>query len=85
MLAYSEVGISLPDDPGAQWGYGTPVYGAPQAGDLVFWSEDGSGYVTHVGLAMGDGTTLHASNYTGNVTITPINGIPGYMGARRLL
>jgi cell wall-associated NlpC family hydrolase len=84
MLAYSEVGISLPDDPGAQWGYGTPVSGAPQAGDLVFWSEDGSGYVTHVGLAMGDGTTLHASTYTGSVTITPINAIPGYMGARRL-
>lgn len=84
MLAYSEVGISLPDDPGAQWGYGTPVSGALQAGDLVFWSEDGSGYVTHVGLAMGDGTTLHASSYTGSVTITPINAIPGYMGARRL-
>jgi len=84
MLAYSEVGVSLPDDPGAQWGYGTPVSGAPQAGDLLFWSEDGSGYVTHVGLAMGDGTTLHASNYTGDVTITSINAIPGYMGARRL-
>jgi hypothetical protein len=34
---------------------------------------------------MGDGTTLHASNYTGDVTITSINGIPGYVGARRLL
>lgn len=65
MLAYAEVGVSLPDDPGAQWGYGVPVSGAPQVGDLLFWSEDGGGYVTHVGLTMGDGTTLHASNYTG--------------------
>ena len=85
MLAYAEVGIPLPDDPAAQWGYGRPVSGAPVAGDLLFWSEDGSGYITHVGLAMGDGTTLHASNYTGEVTITSINAIPGYVGARRLL
>jgi cell wall-associated NlpC family hydrolase len=66
-------------------GYGTPVRGAPQAGDLLFWSEDGSGNITHVGIAMGDGTTIHASSYAGEVTITDIGYISGYVGARRLL
>ena len=84
MLVFQEFGIALPDSPGAQMGYGTPVYGDPQAGDLLFWSEDNSGYITHVGIAMGDGTTIHAQ--TGSeVTITSINYINGYVGARRLL
>ena len=86
MTVYSAFGIALPDSPGGQMGYGTPVSGAPMAGDLLFWSEDGSGYITHVGIAMGDGTAIHASTYTGNVTQgTPIDSIPGYAGARRLL
>jgi cell wall-associated NlpC family hydrolase len=86
MTVYSAFGIALPDSPGGQMGYGTPVSGAPKAGDLLFWSEDGSGYITHVGIAMGDGTAIHASTFTGNVTQgTPIDAIPGYVGARRLL
>ncbi|MGH3145879.1 MAG: C40 family peptidase [Rubrobacter sp.] len=86
MTVYSAFGFALPDNPGAQMGYGTPVSGAPIAGDLLFWSEDGSGVITHVGIAMGDGmaTTIHAQ--IGNqVTTTPIEYIPGYAGARRLL
>ncbi|HET6659591.1 MAG TPA: NlpC/P60 family protein [Rubrobacter sp.] len=84
MLVFQEFGIALPDSPGGQMGYGTPVHGAPQAGDLLFWSEDGSGYITHVGIAMGDGTTIHAQVHN-EVTITSINDIAGYVGARRLL
>jgi peptidoglycan DL-endopeptidase RipA len=84
MLVFQEFGIALPDSPGGQMGYGTPVHGAPQAGDLLFWSEDGSGYITHVGIAMGDGTTIHAQVHN-EVTITGINHIAGYVGARRLL
>ena len=84
MLVFQEFGIALPDSPGGQMGYGTPVHGAPQAGDLLFWSEDGSGYITHVGIAMGDGTTIHAQVHN-EVTITGINQIAGYVGARRLL
>ena len=88
LLVFQEFGIALPDSPAAQMGYGTPVSGAPLAGDLLFWSEDGSGYITHVGIAMGDGTTIHASTDLygeGVVTITNINYINGYVGARRLL
>jgi peptidoglycan DL-endopeptidase RipA len=84
MLVFQEFGIALPDSPGGQMGYGTPVHGAPQAGDLLFWSEDGSGYITHVGIAMGDGTTIHAQVHN-EVTITSINYVEGYVGARRLL
>lgn len=86
MTVFSEFGIALPDSPGGQMGYGTPVKGAPAAGDLLFWSEDGSGVITHVGIAMGDGTTIHASVYEGVVTQgTPIDAISGYVGAERLL
>ncbi|MDP9476441.1 MAG: C40 family peptidase [Actinomycetota bacterium] len=85
MTVFAEFGISLPDDPQAQMGYGTAVSGAPQAGDLVFWSEDGSGIATHVGIATGNGTVIHASAYAGYVVETPIEHIPGYLGARRLL
>jgi hypothetical protein len=35
---------------------------------------------------MGDGTTIHASTYTGDVTQgTPIDALSGYAGARRVL
>ena len=84
MLVFQMFGISLPDDPVAQYGMGTPVSGPPQAGDLVFWAEGGAG-ITHVGIATGNGTTIHASSYAGYVTETPIDAIPGYAGARRLL
>jgi peptidoglycan DL-endopeptidase RipA len=86
MTVYSEFGVALPDSPGAQIGYGTPVEDEPSAGDLLFWSEDGSGDITHVGIAMGDGTTIHASVYSGEVVQgTPIDAILSYVGARRLL
>jgi cell wall-associated NlpC family hydrolase len=85
MTVFSDFGISLPDSPGGQMGSGTPVDGDPIAGDLLFWSEDGSGVITHVGIAMGNGMTIHASNYAGFVTETPIDDVPGYVGAERLV
>jgi cell wall-associated NlpC family hydrolase len=60
---------------------GTPApVGTP--GALIFFSEDRSGTPTHVGLDMGDGTLLHASIFTGRVSITPIQYIPGLLGDR---
>ncbi len=84
MLVYAEFGISLPDSPSAQYGYGSPVNGAPQPGDLVFWAEGGGG-ITHVGIATGNGTAIDANVAGGVVQETPIDAIPGYVGARRLL
>ena len=81
---YEKFGVALPDSPAGQWGVGKPVQGAPAAGDLIFWAEDGGSVPTHVGIANGDGTTTHSSVFTGNVTVTPIDNIPGYMGAKRL-
>jgi peptidoglycan DL-endopeptidase RipA len=81
---YKKFGITLPDSPAGQMGMGTPVSGPPKAGDLVFWSEDGSGVPTHVGIANGDGTTTHSSSFTGEVSVTPMKYINGYLGARRL-
>jgi cell wall-associated NlpC family hydrolase/peptidoglycan hydrolase CwlO-like protein len=82
---YKRFGLALPDSPAGQMGMGTPVSGTPKAGDLVFWSEDGSGVPTHVGIANGDGTTTHSSSFTGEVSVTPMKYITGYLGARRLI
>jgi peptidoglycan DL-endopeptidase RipA len=84
MLVYAEFGISLPDSPAAQYGYGSPVNGAPAPGDLVFWAEGGGG-ITHVGIATGNGTAIDANVAGGVVQETPIDAIPGYVGATRLL
>ena len=82
---YKKFGITLPDSPGGQLGMGAPVTGPAKAGDLVFFSEDGSGMPTHVGIANGDGTLTHASNFTGEVSVTDMDYLTGYMGARRLI
>ena len=81
---YAEFGIYLPDDPAIQFGYGRPVYGPPRAGDLVFFDEGGYG-ISHVGIATGRGTVIHASNWWGYVTETRIEYLYGYAGARRLV
>ncbi len=75
---YANLGVSLPDDPAAQYGYGVPSAGA--AGDLVFFDEAGYG-ISHVGIATGYGTVIHASTYYGTITETPISQVPGYVGA----
>ena len=75
---YADLGVSLPDDPVAQYGYGVPSAGA--AGDLVFFDEAGYG-ISHVGIATGYGTVIHASTYYGTITETPISQVPGYVGA----
>ncbi len=75
---YANLGVSLPDDPVAQYSYGAPSEAA--AGDLVFFDEAGYG-ISHVGIATGYGTVIHASTYYGTITETPISQVPGYVGA----
>ena len=75
---FADLGVYLPDSPGAQYAYGTPSNA--KAGDLVFFDEAGYG-ISHVGIATGYGTVIHASTYYGAVVETPMEYIPGYIGA----
>jgi peptidoglycan DL-endopeptidase RipA len=75
---FADLGVYLPDGPDAQYAYGTPSYG--EAGDLVFFDESGYG-ISHVGIATGYGTVIHASTYYGAVVETPIEYITGYVDA----
>jgi cell wall-associated NlpC family hydrolase len=75
---FADLGVYLPDSPDAQYAYGAPSYG--EAGDLVFFDEAGYG-ISHVGIATGYGTVIHASTYYGAVVETPIEYIPGNVGA----
>ena len=63
MYVYAQVGVSLPHNAAAQYGYGAPVSTrrSSQPGDLVFF--DGLG---HVGIYIGGGQFIH-SPHTGDV------------------
>ena len=75
---FADLGVYLPASPGAQYAYGVPS--DAKAGDLVFFDEHGYG-ISHVGIATGYGTVIHSSTYYGAVVETPIEYIPGYVGA----
>ena len=75
---FADMGVYLPDSPGAQYYYGAPSNA--KAGDLVFFDEHGYG-ISHVGIATGYGTVIHASTYYGAVVESPMDYIPGYVGA----
>jgi cell wall-associated NlpC family hydrolase len=75
---FADLGVYLPDSPEAQHAYGVPS--DAEAGDLVFFDEDGYG-ISHVGIATGYGTVIHSSSYYGAVVETPVGYIPGYVGA----
>jgi peptidoglycan DL-endopeptidase CwlO len=82
MYVYSQVGVSLPHNAAAQYGYGTPVSrSALQPGDLVFFNGLG-----HNGIYIGGGQFIH-SPHTGDVVkISSMTGwyTSTYVGARRL-
>jgi cell wall-associated NlpC family hydrolase len=78
LAVFADLGVYLPDSPDAQYAYGVPS--AARAGDLVFFAESGYG-ISHVGIATGYGTVIHASTYYGEVVETDMSYIPGYVGA----
>jgi peptidoglycan DL-endopeptidase CwlO len=82
MYVYSQVGVGLPHNAAAQYGYGSPVSQSQlQPGDLVFF--DGLG---HNGIYVGGGSFIH-SPHTGDVVkISSMSGwyASTYVGARRL-
>ena len=82
MYVYAQLGILLPHQAAAQYGYGTPVPRADlQPGDLVFF--DG---LSHVGIYIGNGQFVHAPQTGDVVKISPLSEFAGprYVGARRL-
>jgi peptidoglycan DL-endopeptidase CwlO len=82
MYVYAQVGVSLPHNAAAQYGYGSPVSrGNLAPGDLVFF--DGLG---HVGLYVGNNTFIHAPHSGDVVKYSSLTGwyASTYVGARRL-
>ncbi|HSK84336.1 MAG TPA: NlpC/P60 family protein [Rubrobacter sp.] len=84
-LVFSEW-VTMPDNPVGQWYMGDSVEKSDLLpGDLVFFKEAGPNRpITHVGIYSGRGNILHASTYWGQVVESPMNGVDGYYGARRL-
>ena len=82
MYVYAQVGVSLPHNAAAQYGYGTPVDRSQlQPGDLVFFNGLG-----HNGIYIGGGQFIH-SPHTGDVVkISSLSGwySSTWVGARRL-
>jgi peptidoglycan DL-endopeptidase CwlO len=82
MYVFAQIGVSLPHNAAAQYGYGMPVsQDQLQPGDLVFFNGLG-----HVGIYIGGGQFIH-SPHTGDVVkISSISGwySSTWVGARRL-
>jgi peptidoglycan DL-endopeptidase RipA len=54
-------------------------------GDLLFFSEDDSGYLTHVAISSRDGYVLHASSYYRMVVESELKYLNGLYAVRRLI
>ena len=77
--AWAAAGVSLPHSSSAQYSSGRKVSKSDlQPGDLVFFYSP----ISHVGIYIGDGNMIHASNPSKPVAIAPIDYIP-YSGAVR--
>jgi cell wall-associated NlpC family hydrolase len=78
-LTHRSVGIVIPRDAHDQVAAGKEIeLDQLQPGDLVFFGEnEGRGVVHHVGMAIGDGTMLHAPRTGKRVEVCPLD-MPGY-------
>ena len=82
MYVYAQIGVSLPHNAAAQYGYGTPVDRSQlQPGDLVFFNGLG-----HNGLYIGNNQMIHAPHSGDVVKISSLTGwyASTWVGARRL-
>ena len=69
MLAYAQVGISLPHYTGTQVTYGRAVtYDQMQPGDLIFYGTYGNVY--HVAMYIGNGMIVHAESTATGIVIS---------------
>jgi cell wall-associated NlpC family hydrolase len=72
-------GGTLPADAATQGAMGPAMDpSSAQPGDIIAFDEHGTGEASHVGIADGQGNVIHASAYTGDVTVTPIADIPSF-------
>jgi cell wall-associated NlpC family hydrolase len=68
MQVYAHYGISLPHHAASQPAYGRRISASQaQPGDLFFY---GSGSITHVGIYIGNGQIVHASNPRSGIKIS---------------
>ncbi len=82
MYVFAQVGVSLPHNAAAQYGYGTPVDRSQlQPGDLVFFNGLG-----HAGIYIGGGSFIHAPHTGDVVKISSLSGwySSTWVGAKRL-
>lgn len=71
--AYQQIGVSIPRTSSAQIAGGTPVsLDALQPGDIIGYYPG----VTHVGMYIGNGQVVHASDYGIPVQVVPLNSMP---------
>lgn len=81
MLAYRAVGISIPHSSRMQYGYGSKVsVNNLQAGDLVFWSSNGTqSGIYHVAIYIGGGQMIEAPVPGQTVKVTSMRYSGGLM------
>lgn len=87
--AYSTIGISLPQSSAGQIGVGKIIErGELEPGDLVFFKNTYKRGISHVGIYVGNGEFVHASNRRQGVIVSRLD-TPYYKkhwaGARRVL
>ena len=75
MMAFRQIGISLPHYAASQYTAGTPIpVSQARAGDLYFWSSDGSiAGIHHVAIALGNGEFIEAPHTGANVRYNNVN------------
>ncbi len=83
MFVFAQVGVSLPHNAAAQYGYGSPVSRSQlQPGDLVFFNGLG-----HNGIYIGGGQFIHSPRTGDVVKISSLSDswyAQTYVGARRM-
>ena len=85
---YLRSGVQVPRSVREQWEAGWPVATPDIApGDLLFFAIDGTGVVSHVGIALGADTFVHAPSARGVVRVERLSAeywVRRYAGARRI-
>jgi len=73
MYAWAAAGVSIPHSSGLQPSAGTPVsLSALSPGDLIFYYSP----ISHVGMYIGNGQIVHASNPSSPISVVDMNLMP---------